>query len=133
MMCPVFHKDQCAVAPSGRALGPVSILFAFLPKLGCPLCWPVLASVCSFLGLPFSSLNPILTAFTAITAVVVIGLMVQERKIRGYAGLMAGSLLTILAYRLGGSPPWFGYLGGVGMLGAAAWNFISSPSGRPER
>src|SRR5271166_2756452 len=103
-MRPTFCKNECTAAPCKRALGRVPALFAFLPKLGCPLCWPVLASVCSFLGLPFWLVNPILTAFTTVAAAATIGWIVRERKITRCSSLMAGALLTILAYRLGGLP-----------------------------
>jgi len=120
-----IRRNQRVSQSFGRPLGPsVSIAFAFLPKLGCPFCWPILAGICSFLGLPFSLLNPILTASTASATVAVIGLMLRERRITGHASVMAVSLLAILACRLGWMTPWVVYLGGAGLLGAASWSLV---------
>ena len=120
-----IRRNQRVSQSFGRPLGPsVSIAFAFLPKLGCPFCWPILAGICSFLGLPFSLLNPILTASTAAATVAVIGLMLRERRITGHASVMAVSLFAILACRLGWMTPWVVYLGGAGLLGAASWSLV---------
>src|SRR5208283_4569147 len=115
-----IRRNQRGSQSFGRPLAPsVSIAFAFLPKLGCPFCWPILAGMCSFLGLPFSLLNPILTASTAVAAVAVVGLMLRDRRVTGHASVMAVSLFAILAFRLGWMSPGVGYLGGAGLLGAA--------------
>ncbi len=102
-----------------------TLALACIPKFGCPLCWPVLTGVCSLLGLPFSLLNPIITACTALALVAVVVSVLTERSPTPRSGLAIASLLAIFVGRVWALPPWVGYAGAAGMLAIASFNMLS--------
>ena len=102
-----------------------SIGFAFLPKFGCPLCWPVLAGICNLVGLRFSLLDRTITVFTALCLLALFIPVLRQRRMTPHTGLAIASLLTILIYRLFAMSPWIGYAGGVGMLFTALWSVLA--------
>lgn len=108
-----------------RLVRAASIGFAFLPKLGCPLCWPVLAGICNLVGLRFSLLDRAITVFTALCVLALLIPVLRQRRMTPHGALTLVSLLVILIYRLLAMPPWVGYAGGMGMLFTALWSLLA--------
>ena len=98
---------------------------ALLPKLICPLCWPLYAGIVSSVGLGFligtAYLLPITSAFLILT-LAVLGLGAKRRQ--GYGPLVAGvfaSVAILIGKFLLESSPMM-YIG-VGLLVVASvWN-----------
>src|SRR6266566_1046976 len=98
---------------------------AMLPKLLCPLCWPLYAGVVSSCGLGFligtTYLLPITSAFLVLT-LAVLGFRAKQR--RGYGPFLIG-LVASTAVLIGKSYLESNALvyGGVGLLVfASVWN-----------
>ena len=98
---------------------------ALLPKLGCPLCWPLYAGILSSVGLGFlisaKYLFPVTAAFLLLTLCV---LALRARQRRGIGPFLLGFLAsaTILSgkFYLDSNPMMYC---GVGLLViASAWN-----------
>jgi len=98
---------------------------ALLPKLLCPMCWPLYAGIVSSVGLGFlvgtAYLLPITSAFLILT-VAVLGFRARQR--RGFVpflmGLVASVAVLIGKFYLESTPLMYG---GVGLLVAASvWN-----------
>lgn len=98
---------------------------ALLPKLICPLCWPLYAGIVSSVGLGFligtAYLLPITSAFLILT-LAVLGLGAKRRQ--GYgplvAGVFASAAILIGKFLLESSPMMYV---GVGLLVVASvWN-----------
>jgi len=98
---------------------------AMLPKLLCPLCWPLYAGVVSSVGLGFligtTYLLPITSAFLVVT-LAVLGFGAKKR--RGYRPLLLGAVASaavlIGKFYLDSNPLVYG---GVGLLAfASVWN-----------
>ena len=98
---------------------------ALLPKLFCPLCWPLYAGIVSSAGLGFligtTYLLPITGTFLILT-LVVLGFRAKQR--RGYGpfliGLVASAAVLIGKFYLESNPLVYG---GVGLLVfASVWN-----------
>lgn len=78
------------------------LTIALVPKLGCPLCWPMLAAVSSFLGIRFAILNQALLIINAAALLIVLKLILQRRC--GPACTVASAVLAAaLSYRFGTS------------------------------
>ena len=75
-------------------------------KLGCPLCWPVLAGICNVVGLRFSLLDRTITVFTALCVLALLIPVLRQRRMTPHGGLALVSLLVVLIYRLLAMPPW---------------------------
>ncbi len=100
---------------------------ALLPKLACPLCWPLYAGIVSSLGLGFlistTYLLPITVVFIALT-LGVLALRVNQR--RGYApfflGIAASAVLLTGKFFLDSARITYS---GIGLLVAATiWNAL---------
>ncbi len=98
---------------------------ALLPKLLCPLCWPLYAAVVSSVGLGFligtAYLLPITSAFLVLT-LAILGFGAKKR--RGYRPLLLGAVASaavlIGKFYLESNPIMYG---GVGLLVfASVWN-----------
>jgi mercuric ion transport protein len=98
---------------------------AMLPKLLCPLCWPLYSGIVSSIGLGFligtTYLLPITTAFLLLT-LTVLGFRANQR--RGYRPLLAGTVgsaaVVIGKFYLESNPAMYG---GIGVLIiASVWN-----------
>lgn len=122
-VCHVTKHDASEVVGSALVRA-ATLVFACIPKVGCPLCWPLLAGACSFLGLPFSLLNPIITACTALALVATVVSVLKRRSSTLRSGLAIASLLAIFVFRVWALTPWVGYAGGAGMLAIAAWGML---------
>ena len=101
------------------------IAVAMLPKLLCPLCWPLYAGVVSSVGLGFligtAYLLPITSAFLVLT-LAILGFGATKR--RGFGPLLAGAFgsaaVLIGKFYLESNPIMYG---GVGLLVVASmWN-----------
>jgi mercuric ion transport protein len=99
--------------------------FALLPKLACPMCWPLYASVLTSVGLGFllstAYLLPLTAAFLLI-AVAALAYRAKDR--RGYAPFLfgLGASLAVLAgkFHMESEPLLYG---GVAVLvGSSVWN-----------
>jgi mercuric ion transport protein len=102
-----------------------SIGVALLPKLGCPLCWPLYAGILSSVGLGFlisaKYLFPVTAAFLLL-ALWVLAFRAKQR--RGMGPFLLGSLAsaTVLTgkFYFDSNPMMYG---GVGLLViASVWN-----------
>ena len=100
---------------------------ALLPKLFCPLCWPLYAGVVSSVGLGFlvgtTYLIPITSVFLILT-LAVLGFRARQR--RGFGpfliGLVASAAVLIGKFYLESNALVYG---GVGLLVAASvWNAL---------
>ena len=106
---------------------------ALLPKLICPLCWPLYAGIVSSVGLGFligtAYLLPITGAFLILT-LAVLGLRAKQR--RGYSPLVAGVVASAAVlggkFLLESNPTTYA---GVGLLVAGSvWNAWPRPTNR---
>jgi len=77
----------------GRALaGLPGAAAAFIPAIGCPACWPALASVLGALGVPFLLESSSLAITTvALLAVALVAIGWRARRRRGYGPLALGA------------------------------------------
>lgn len=98
---------------------------AFLPKLACPLCWPLYASIVSSLGLGFlistAYLLPLTIAFLILTLSV---LAFRAKQRRGYGpltlGLAASTTILVGKFYFELNPATYS---GIALLVAASiWN-----------
>ena len=98
---------------------------ALLPKLLCPLCWPLYAAVVSSIGLGFlvgTTYFLLITSAFLILTLTVFGFRAKQN--RGYGPLLAGTVASaavmIGKFDLGSNPIMYG---GVGLLViASVWN-----------
>jgi hypothetical protein len=106
---------------------------AMLPKLLCPMCWPLYAGIVSSVGLGFlvgtAYLQPITSAFLILT-VAALGFRARQR--RGFGpfliGLVASAAVLTGKFYLESNPLMYG---GVGLLvGASMWNAWPRPTNR---
>ena len=104
---------------------------AMLPKLLCPLCWPLYAGIVSSIGLGFligtAYLLPITSAFLVLT-LAVLGFRADQR--RGYGpflfGVIGSAAVLIGKFYLESNPIMYG---GVGLLTiASVWNSWPRPT-----
>jgi mercuric ion transport protein len=100
---------------------------ALLPKLVCPMCWPLYAGIMSSVGLGFlistSYLLPITSVFLVLT-LAVLGFRAKQR--RGHSpflvGVVAATAVTIGKFYLDSPPITFG---GILLLAiASVWNVL---------
>lgn len=107
---------------------------ACAPKLGCPLCWPALATLCSMLGVPFLYLNRITLAMTLLALAFCLPACLLRRDFRnGPLALVAASLVLSALYRCVGLPELFGYAATLGVLSAAVWNIFAAMQAQKSR
>lgn len=98
---------------------------ALLPKLICPLCWPLYAGIVSSIGLGFlvgtTYLLPITSISLALT-LVVIGFRAKQR--RGYGPLLLGLFASalVLLGKFYFTPTYATYCGIAVLVIAAFWN-----------
>jgi hypothetical protein len=122
-----FHRTPIAVPrATSRLARALPLLVACMPKLGCPLCWPALAALCSLFGLPFAALNPALIGIAvAAIAILLISACVRQ-TFRWPSGLLLAGLVATLGTRLWTSPPWVGYAAAASVLTAVVAQFLLS-------
>ena len=99
--------------------------FALLPKLACPMCWPLYAGILSSLGLGFligtAYLVPLTIGFLA-AALVVLGFRAKRR--RGFGplaiGIVGSAVIFFGKFRADSSVVAYG--GVIVLLTASIWN-----------
>jgi hypothetical protein len=93
-----------------------------VPKLGCPLCWPLLAGLCSVLGVPFHYVDAALLTL-ALSALVGCLAVIARRRGRGCGPLLlaAASLLLIVMFRAFDLAVPVNYAGSLGLAASTAW------------
>ncbi len=110
------------ISPS-RSAASATVCMICVPKLGCPLCWPLLAALCSLMGVPFHYVDSVLLTLTALAlgACVVV---VFRRRGRGCAPLLlaVASLLLIAAFRIFDLAPAVDYAGSFGVAVSIVWH-----------
>jgi hypothetical protein len=102
-----------------------SIGVALLPKLGCPLCWPLYAGILSSVGLGFlisaKYLFPVTAAFLLL-ALWVLAFRAKQRRGMGpfLLGFLASATVLTGKFYVDSNPTMYG---GVGLLViASVWN-----------
>jgi mercuric ion transport protein len=116
---------------------------ALLPKLVCPLCWPLYSGLLGSIGLGFVNYTPYLLPFLLVfLAITNISLVVQSRRQKIYGPMLAGlfSSIAILTGKFLYESPVLGYAGITGLILAVIWQLwlvrtmekFSCPSCIPE-
>jgi hypothetical protein len=77
-----------------------TLVFALMPKFGCPLCWPILAATLGLFGVRVQGLNSIFIAVAAATVTIALILLRRAQHDRTPFILLAISSTLVLAYRL---------------------------------
>ena len=99
--------------------------FALLPKLACPMCWPLYAGILSSLGLGFligtTYLVPLTIGFLA-AALVVLGFRAKQR--RGFGPLAIGIVgsAAILFGKFRADSIVVAHGGVIALVAASIWN-----------
>lgn len=96
--------------PPSSLAGKLPVLLACVPKLGCPLCWPALAALCSLCGLPFAVLNPLLLGLTLLAIALLLITAAFRHTFSWPSGLLLAGLLTNLGSRSLEAPVWVAYV-----------------------
>ena len=102
-----------------------AILFALLPKVACPACWPAYIGLLSAVGLGFLAETKYLLPLTAIfLAIVLAGLVYRAGTRRGYGpfllGMLASSIVLAGKFMLESSIIF--YSGLALLVGSSIWN-----------
>lgn len=101
---------------------------ALLPKLACPLCWPLYASIVSSLGLGFLISTAYLLPITVAFMVMILGVLAfRANQRRGFGpfllGIAASAAVLMGKFYLESA---FVTYSGIGLLVAASvWNAVS--------
>ena len=107
------------------ALTAPGIGVALLPKLACPLCWPLYAGIVSSLGLGFLISTAYLFSLTAVFLIFTLGVLTfRAKQRRGYGplglGLTGSAAVLIGKFNWDSNPAIYT---GIGVLVTAAiWN-----------
>ena len=99
-------------------------LVACIPKLGCPLCWPALAALCSLCGVPCTILNPLLIGVTLLIIALLLITALSRHSFSLSSGLLLTGLIANLGARLWAAPVWIGYVVAVLVLTALLVEFL---------
>lgn len=112
-----------------------SVVFALLPKLACPACWPAYAGVLSTLGLSFLLSSEHLLIMTSVFLAVAVGALVGKRRHHGYGPFYLGLLASavVLAGKFYYSSNLAMYLGLGLLVGATLWNALPVREDASER
>jgi hypothetical protein len=102
-----------------------AILFAALPNLACPGCWPAYAGSLSAFGLGFLVRSEYLLPLTAaFLAIALAGLWYRAETRRGYPplclGVLGAAALLIGKFWIQSGPLFFAGL--LTLIGASVWN-----------
>lgn len=102
-----------------------SIFVAMLPKLTCPLCWPLYTGILSSFGIAFVNYTAYLlplTIFFLLISLVTFGYKAKRR--RGYYPLALGIVasLIIVVGKFGFNHDWALYAGVILLVIASLWN-----------
>lgn len=102
-----------------------AILFALLPKVACPACWPAYAGLLSAVGLGFVARTEYLLPLTSIfLAIVLVGLGYRARSQRGFGpfwlGTAAAGIVLFGKFWVESNPLF--YTGLMLLVGSSIWN-----------
>jgi len=102
-----------------------TVFIALLPKLTCPLCWPLYAGILSSFGIAFVNYTPYLfplTLFFLLISLLTFGYKAKRR--RGYSPLVLGIVasLILLIGKFVFDHDWALYIGVVLLVIASIWN-----------
>jgi hypothetical protein len=100
MMC---HNHEPESRPRWWSLRTVSscpLLLALMPKIGCPLCWPVLGALLGAAGLPLSLIDPACLWLSTLLFVAACVCWLFLPAHRTTWSLLAGSSLATVVYRV---------------------------------
>ena len=126
--------------PSSLARG-LPMLAACMPKLGCPLCWPALAALCSLCGLPFTMLNPLLIGITLLAIALLLITAIVRHTFSWPSGILLAGLSASLGARCWTAPVWVAYVATALVLSALIaellgpgyfGNFMPSPRAKRD-
>jgi hypothetical protein len=119
-------KTACTCArPHGIGTTSATIAAAFMPKFGCPLCWPLYAAAFGAMGVPLETVNRLLTLMTAALTLSVVLIFLRSRHERAAALLAVASTVAVLAFRLFDLPWATCIVGSAGLVIALVWRAIS--------
>jgi mercuric ion transport protein len=98
---------------------------ALLPKLACPMCWPLYAGILSSVGLGFLISATYLLPFTVVLLILTLGVLCfRARQYRGYGpfllGLVASMTVLIGKFYLESNP--IVYFAVAFLVVASVWN-----------
>lgn len=102
-----------------------AVLFALLPKVACPACWPAYAGLISAVGLGFLVKAEFLFPLTIIfLAVALAALAYGARKRRGFGPLFLGMFASaaIMLGKFSTSSDFLFYTGLALLVGSSLWN-----------
>ncbi len=102
-----------------------SVFVALLPKLTCPLCWPLYAGILSSIGITFVNYTPYLLPVTVIFLLISLFIFGYKAKgRRGYCPLILGIVasLIILIGKFVFNHDWALYSGVTLLVIASIWN-----------
>ncbi len=103
-----------------------AIIFALLPKLICPFCWPLYTGLLGSIGINFINYTPYLFPLLALFLMLTIsGLVLGARTRKQYDPVYLGSLssLLILAGKFLVETNMIIYIGLIGLSIAVMWHF----------
>ena len=111
---------RCATAQHGVAAGG-TLVFALMPKFGCPLCAPVLAAALGVVGVPFEAASWILTMCAAACVAMAAYLVARDWPRSAAAWFALVAALILLIYRLFPLPDSMRYFGTAAFGAALIW------------
>jgi len=118
------HAANSIHKPSSPIARGLPLLLACVPKLGCPLCWPALAALCSLCGLPFATLNPLLIGVTLLAIALLLFTAVSRHTFGWSSRLLLTGLLANLGARFWAVPVWVGYIAAALVLTVFVAEFL---------
>jgi hypothetical protein len=83
-----------------RTVSSCPLLLALMPKIGCPLCWPVLGASLGAAGLPLSLINPACLWLSTLLFVVACACWLFLPAHRTAWSLLAGSSIATVVCRV---------------------------------
>lgn len=102
-----------------------SVFVALLPKLTCPLCWPLYAGILSSFGIAFVNYTPYLLPLTIVFLLISLFTFgYKAKRRRGYYPLFLGVIasLIILIGKFAFDHDWALYVGVFLLVIASIWN-----------
>ena len=109
---------------------------ALLPKLACPLCWPMYSAIVSSVGLGFLISAKYLMPLTIAFMILTLGALAWHAKQRrGYGPFVMGiaGAVTILIAKFGLESNPITFTGIAVLVAASAWNIWPLPDAHSRR
>jgi ABC-type thiamin/hydroxymethylpyrimidine transport system permease subunit len=111
---------RCALGQRGIATG-ATLAVALIPKFGCPLCAPLLATMLGMLGLSLHAIGWLLTALAGGFVCIAVFLLMRDRPNCIPAALALAAAVVVLSYRLFNLPESMRYFGSTAFALALIW------------